>query len=219
MTGITCSVANCTNTTASAYSPHCKRHKSTLRRHGAPDQRGVSKAELAPYIAIIATRIAKNPDSEAWPLLEAAWSAIVSDAQIEINRRIGNRYQRRAADELVAIALDSPPQKVVTTVLAMIAMWADRPRRFASDDALRVQLARRLRALSQRHVGLRYAHRTGRQVRVYRELAPKAAIIMGQKMMTAFGGIGLQLAALEERDRNAAQQAKQRLATAINKLN
>jgi len=219
MTARICAVPNCGNPAASDYSPHCKRHKSTLRRHGAPDQRGITKAELAPYTARIEARIAKNPDSEAWPLMEATWATIVAEAKTTASHRIGNRYQRSAANEIAAIALDCAPGEVIVTVLGMVLFWHERPLRFASDEALRVQIARRVRALSQRHVGLRYDHRTGQQVRVYREMTPKAAALVGRRLMTAFGGVGLQLAALDERDRKAAQEAKQRLATAISQLN
>ncbi|AQS47067.1 hypothetical protein BMG03_04085 [Thioclava nitratireducens] len=219
MTARLCAVPNCGTPAASGYSPHCRRHKSVLRRQGAPDQRGVTKAELAPYTARIEARIAKNPDSEAWPLMEEAWAAIVVDAQSTANHRVGNRYQRSAANEIAAIAQDCNPGKVIVTVLGMVLFWHERPLRFASDESLRVQIARRVRALSQRHVGLRYNHRTAKQVRVYREITPKAAAMLGRKLMTAFGGVGLQLAELDERDRKAAHEAKQRLATAISKLN
>ncbi|WP_077701097.1 hypothetical protein [Thioclava nitratireducens] len=151
--------------------------------------------------------------------MEEAWAAIVVDAQSTANHRVGNRYQRSAANEIAAIAQDCNPGKVIVTVLGMVLFWHERPLRFASDESLRVQIARRVRALSQRHVGLRYNHRTAKQVRVYREITPKAAAMLGRKLMTAFGGVGLQLAELDERDRKAAHEAKQRLATAISKLN
>lgn len=218
MTARLCAVSHCGNPAASDYSPHCRRHKSTLRRHGAIGQRGITKAELAPYLARIEARIAKNPDSEAWSLMEATWTTIVAEANATANRRVGNRYERSAANEIAAIALDCTPGEVIRTVLALVLFWHDRPRRFASDEALRVQIARRVRALSQRHVGLRYDHRTGQQVRVYREMTPKAAGILGRKLMIAFGAIGLHLAALDDRDRKGAQEAKQRLATAISQL-
>lgn len=218
MTARLCAVPHCGSTAASDYSPHCRRHKSTLRRHGATDQRGITKAELTPYLARIEARIAKNPDSDAWALMEAIWSSIVSEAKATANRRIENRYERNAANEIAAIALDCTPGEVIRTVLAMVLFWHERPRRFASDEALRVQIARRVRALSQRHVGLRYDDRTGQQVRVYREMTPKAAAILGRKLMIAFGAIGLHLAALDDRDRKAAQEAKQRLATALFQL-
>lgn len=213
-----CSVPYCDTRAASDYSPHCRRHKSVLRRHGAPDQRGIAKAELAPYLARIEARIAKNPDSEAWPLMEATWATIAAAANATASRRVGNRYERSAANMIAAVALDCSPSEVFRTVLAVVLLWHEWPRRFASDEALRVQIARRVRALSQRHVGLRYDHRRGQQVRVYREMTPKAASIMGRKLMIAFGGIGLHLAQLDERDRKAAQQAKQRLATALSEL-
>jgi len=118
----------------------------------------------------------------------------------------------------VSIAQDVSPATVIATVLAMVLMWHDRPLRFRTDDALRVQIARRVRALSSRHVGLRYDHQTGQQVRIYREMTPKAAAILGRKLMTAFGAIGLRLADLDARDSKAATEAKQRLATAISQL-
>lgn len=218
MTARICAVPHCGSPAASQFSPHCRRHKSTLRRHGAPDQNGVSKTELAPYLARIEARIAKNPDNETWPLLEAAWANVVTEAEATASRRIGNRYARNAANEIVGIAQDVAPGTVIATVLAMVLMWHDRPLRFRTDDALRVQIARRVRALSSRHVGLRYDHRTGQQIRVYREMTPKAAALLGLQLMLAFGATGLHLAALDERDRKAATETKQRLATAISNL-
>lgn len=218
MTARICTVPTCGSPAASDFSPHCRRHKSTLRRHGAPDQSGVTKTELAPYLARIEARIARNPTNETWPLMEEIWASIVAEAGATASRRIGNRYERSAANEIVSIAQDVSPATVIATVLAMVLMWHDRPLRFRTDDALRVQIARRVRALSSRHVGLRYDHRTGQQVRIYREMTPKAAAILGRKLMTAFGAIGLRLADLDARDSKAATEAKQRLATAISQL-
>ncbi len=213
-----CTVPNCGSPAASDFSPHCRRHKSALRRHGAPDQIGVTKTELAPYLARIEARIAKNPTNETWPLMEEIWAAIIAEAEATASRRIGNRYERRAANEIISIAQDVSPSTVIATVLAMVLLWHDRPLRFRTDDALRVQIARRVRALSSRHVGLRYDHETGQQVRIYREMPPKAAVILGRKLMTAFGAIGLRLADLDARDSEAATEAKKRLATAISQL-
>ncbi|WP_444455026.1 hypothetical protein ACTTAI_06755 [Rhodobacter capsulatus] len=218
MTARICTVPNCGSPAASDFSPHCRRHKSTLRRHGAPDQSGVTKTELAPYLARVEARIARNPTNETWHLMEEIWASIVAEAGATASRRIGNRYERSAANEIVSIAQDVSPATVIATVLAMVLMWHDRPLRFRTDDALRVQIARRVRALSSRHVGLRYDHRTGQQVRIYREMTPKAAAILGRKLMTAFGAIGLRLADLDARDSKAATEAKQRLATAISQL-
>lgn len=218
MTDRLCSVPHCNSPVSSGYSAHCRRHKSVLRRHGSPKQRGVTKTELTHYMARIEARIVKNPNSEAWPLLERSWVEIVAEARTTAARRIANRYERSAANEILAIDQGAQATEVIKTVLAIVCFWHDVPLRFCSDDALRVQIARRVRALSQCHIGLKYDHQTGNQIRVYCELPPKAAVIIGQTLMMVFGGIGLQLAALEERDRKAAQETKQRLVTAINSL-
>lgn len=169
-------------------------------------------------MARIEARIAKNPNSEAWTLMEMAWAEIVAEARTVTNRPTANRYERRAANEILGIDQGGSALAVIKTTLAMVYLWHDRPLRFCSDEAVRVQIARRVRVLSQCHIGLKYDHHTGSQVRIYREMPPKAAAIIGQKLMTAFGGIGMQLAALDERDRKAAQATKQRLFTALNSL-
>lgn len=219
MTARICTVRHCGRPAASAYSPHCSHHKSIVRRHGAPDQRGITKAELEPYLRRVEARVAKNPESDLWGILEASWLSIVSDARVSAAQRVGNRYERSAANEIAAVAQSAESASVIRTILAVVLLWNDFPQRFASDNALRVQLARRVRAISQSHVGLRYDHRTGRQIRIYREMTPKAAAIFGQKLMIAFGGVGLKLAALDERDRKAASDTKQQLAAALSQLN
>jgi hypothetical protein len=100
----------------------------------------------------------------------------------------------------------------------MSIMWHDRPYRFRSDDAFRLQLARRVRALSSRHTGLAYSHRTGKQTRVYREMTPKAGLILGKKLASAFGAVGIQLALLDEHDREEARRTKEAIANAIKEL-
>jgi hypothetical protein len=160
----------------------------------------------------------KNKDSPLWPQLDAIWATIVADAEEEVGRKVGNRYQRSAAYEVLNINSDCPAREIVTTALAMFVFWHDRPHRFRSDDAFRLQLARRVRALSHRHTGLAYSHRTGKQTRVYREMTPKAGGIVGRKLASAFGAVGLQLAALDERDREEARKADEAVASAIKEL-
>lgn len=113
---------------------------------------------------------------------------------------------------------DCPAREIVTNALAMFVFWHDRPHRFRSDDAFRLQLARRVRALSSRHTGLTYNHQTGKQTRVYREMTPKAGLILGKKLASAFGAVGIQLALLDERDREEARKAQEAIANAIKEL-
>lgn len=162
--------------------------------------------------------MAKNPDSPLWGRLDALWGAIAAQARQETIRPVGNRYQRSAAHELLNIDADSTPREIVTTTLAMFVLWHDMPWRFRSDAAFRLQLARRVRALTSRHTGEIYDHRTGKQKRIYREMTPKAGNIIGQKLSSAFGAAGFQLALLDERDREEARKAKDAIATAIKEL-
>jgi hypothetical protein len=218
MTKRLCVVPHCERPTATAYSRHCRRHKSNLRRQGAVGQTGIRKTELNPYLALVRKRIARNADSPLWPELDRAWETIVAEARTASVRPIGNRYERSAAHEVLNIDGDAPARQIVVTALAMFILWRERPGRFEDDPAFRLQLARRVRSLSTRHRGTVYDHRTGQQRAVYREMTPKAGAIIGQKLAKAFGFTGIQLAELEARDRQAAEQSKQTIINAIKEL-
>jgi len=189
-----------------------------LRRQGAVGQTGIGKGELNPYLARVRARIDKNPASPLWPALETAWTTIVSDANTIAGKRVSNRYERSAAHEILNIDADAPVREIVVTALAMFLMWRERPGRFVDDRAFRMQLARRVRALSTRHRGSRYDHATGQQQAIYREMTPKVGAILGQNLALAFGFTGIQLAELEKRDRQAADEAKQTIINAIKEL-
>ncbi len=213
-----CLVPNCDHQVASAYSPHCRRHKSTLRRQGATQQTAIRKSELRPYLKAVSDRVARNPDSPLWPELERIWDGIASDARATSERRVGNRYERSAAREVLNIAADAAPHDIVRTALAMFIMWRDKPGRFSTDAAFRMQLARRVRALSSRHRGSVYDHSTGRQRPIYREMTPKAGAILGHRLALGFGLAGLQLAELEARERQAKEKTRTTIIEAIREL-
>ena len=213
-----CQAKNCQNPAASRYSRHCRHHKSTLRRQGAIDQVGIRKSELNPFLATVRRRIERNPDSPLWPELDDAWVGIVSDARYEAQKQIGNRYERSAANEVLNIDADAPTREIVTTAVAMFIHWKEHPGRYVSDNAFRVQLARRVRALSARHRGSVYDHTQGRQRAIYREMTPKAGAILGHKLAKAFGFAGLQIAEFEERERKQAQQSRQSIMDSIKEL-
>jgi hypothetical protein len=211
-------VPQCGALASSRYSPHCRRHKSILRRHGGTGQKAITKAELAPYIARVRRRISRNPNSRLWSILDEAWGQSVAAARIDAIIALGNRYQRLAANEVLNLDADTSPRDIGTAALAMFMLWHDRPTRFETDRAFRQQLVRRVRALSQRHVGITYDHRSGTTRRNYREISPKAAALLGATLTRCFGAAGLQLAELERRDRDAANQAAQNITNAIGEL-
>ncbi|MGF7007205.1 hypothetical protein [Aminobacter sp. BE322] len=213
-----CRVRHCGEPTTSRYSPYCRRHKSTRRRQGDPTQTAIGATELKPFRDRVKARIEKNQDNPLWEHLDALWGTIAAQARNDAERQTGNRYQRSAAHELLNISADNNPREIVVTTLAMFVLWHDMPWRFRSDAAFRLQLARRVRALTSRHTGLIYDHATGKHRRVYREMTPKAGNIIGQKLSSAFGAAGFQLALLDERERDEVRKAKDAIANAIKEL-
>ncbi len=214
-----CRVPHCGAPASSQFSPHCRRHKSILRRHGGTTQRAITKAELDPYLNRVRRRIQRNPGSPLWGILDKAWEEAVNAARSDANVRIGNRYQRRTAIEIVNIASDAEAREIGTVSLSMFMLRSEQPGRFEGDRAFWHQLARRVRCLSQRHVGIAYSHKSGSSRRLYRELSPRAAILLGQTLGRCFGAAGLQLAELEKREREAAAQTANAINIAIKELN
>lgn len=213
-----CRVHHCSKPSASRFSSYCHQHKSIHRRQGAPDQIAITVTELRPFRDRVLARIASNETSPLWAHLEDRWTTIVSEAKTDAKRSVGNRYQRSAAYEFINISMDCDPRQIIVTTLAMFVLWHDMPWRFRSDAAFRIQLARRVRALSGRHSGQVYDHRTGKQKRIYREMTPKAGNIIGQKLSSAFGATGFQLALLDKRAREDALKAQDAIATALKEL-
>lgn len=213
-----CRVPHCHEPASSRYSFHCRHHKSTLRRQGDPTQTAISHAELKPFRERVKARIEKNPDSQLWDHLAAIWEAIAAAARHEAARSVGNRYQRSAAHEILNIDADSNASEIITTTLAMFVLHYEAPWRFRSDAAFRMQLARRVRTHTSRHTGRGFDHKTGRDKYFYREMTPKAGAIIGQKLASAFGAVGIQLALLDEKDREEKRKSKEAISKAIREL-
>jgi len=58
----TCRAPGCRSFAASSFAAYCHTHKRNLRRHGAVDQKAITKTHLRPYLKAVRERIAKNPD-------------------------------------------------------------------------------------------------------------------------------------------------------------
>lgn len=207
---------------AHGYSQFCENHKKTIRRHGAPTQRGVTVHELKPYVALVEARKARNPDSEAWTILTARWEAVLGQAQGVLQRyaegRPGVRWERLAAHHLVSIGRDVEPWSVVRTALALYLMLDQQPSRFVSDAAFDHQLVRRVRGLTDTNAGAYWDHQEQRSKRVYRDIPPRVIQAMAQPLKAAFGAPGLALAAKEREDADKANEERRRLAAALEGL-
>jgi hypothetical protein len=79
-------------------------------------------------------------------------------------------------------------------------------------------LARRVRALTDRNVGVYWDDSEGRNKRVYRDQAPKAANVLGHWLAETFGVVGLKVAELERKDAESSAEARRVLGDALKDL-
>lgn len=216
-----CRIPGCT-AQASRWGTLCSTHKSRQRRHGHPSQEGVTKAELAPYFAIVRQRKANNSDSPLWGRIEARWAALVGHCRRVVETYLSgkpmNRHERQACQEVVKLAEHVEASEVVETALALYLMHEQAPHRFQSDDAFRHQLSRRLRALADVNAGTWFDHRTNKVKRVYRDPPAATALVMGAMLAETFGVAGLLLARREEEDAEKRRRENEELAQAVKDL-
>lgn|SRR5215813_14554908 len=102
----TCRAPGCRTLAASRFAAYCEPHRATLRRHGAVDQKAITKAHIKTYLKLAKARIAKNPGSEAWTTLDARWRALVDHAQAILAARAAGRadVHRASWTEIRALA-------------------------------------------------------------------------------------------------------------------
>lgn len=216
-----CAASDC-HDVISGFSSYCDRHKRAQRRHGHVHQTGITVPELTPFMARVKARREKNPASPAWEILETRWDAVVASAEKTLKGhvagRAGSRYDVLAADHIRRLGAQVEPRAVIDTALAMFVMREIRPQRFKSDKAFDFQLARRVRALTDSNAGTYFDHETGKTKRVYRDIVPATLERVALPLKEAFGVAGMQLAALDERDRKKKDNDKLRLVAALKEL-
>jgi hypothetical protein len=214
-----CRVSGCCVPASSRYSIYCPVHKARQRRHGAVDQTGITKGDLKPYLRLVQARIEKNSDSPLWTQLDARWSALADHARSLLDYRGAMpRHERIAAKEVLKLADAVPPRQVVETTLALFIMRELQPRRFRSDRAFRTQLVRRVRGLTDLNAGCWFDNQTGKTKRAYKELTPRASMVMGQWFADALGGAGLHLARLEQTEADKKQSEIRAMHDALSRL-
>ncbi|MGH1574139.1 hypothetical protein ACRAWG_30260 [Methylobacterium sp. P31] len=130
----------------------------------------------------------------------------------------GYRHERIAAREVVKLADKVTATEAVETTFALLLLEDDQPRRFRSDRAFRMQLARRLRGLTDLNVGTWYNHRTDKVHRAYRELTPRASLTLASWVLEALGAVGATLIKLEHEEQAARQRQANDFAEALGAL-
>ncbi|HEY7552925.1 MAG TPA: hypothetical protein VH913_25810 [Hyphomicrobiaceae bacterium] len=218
----TCRAPDCRERAASRFAAYCHAHRTALRRHGAPDQKAITAAQLKPYLKLVKARVAKNPENIAWVTLDERWRALVDHAEGVLadyaRGRANSRFERAAACEVVKLAADVKPRAIVEVTAAMVMMQELDPRALRSDRAFWVQLARRVRALTDLHIGERWDNIRGRVRRCYRELNPRAAVVLGRWLAETLGVGGLHIARLHLAERQKQAEERQQLHDALARL-
>lgn len=216
-----CAVPRCGAATA-GHSTLCERHKRTQRRHGHPEQVGITVHDIKPYRKRVAARQAKNPSNPAWALLAQRWQALVDNSADTVATYLRGMamvaYVVKAAEQVQRVATATPPEVVVETALAMYLMREERPGRFQSDKAFSFELARRVRGLTESNAGTYWDAQTGKMKRVYKDLTPKAMEVLAGQLVAAFGGAGLFIAGLERVEQEKARADHQNLSKALGEL-
>jgi hypothetical protein len=128
------------------------------------------------------------------------------------------RHERIAAQEVVKLSDAVPPREVVQTTLALFIMQELQPRRFRSDRSFRTQLVRRARGLSDLNAGSWFDNQTGTTKRAYKELTPRAAMVLSHWLADAFGAVGLHLAKLEQTEADKKQEEQRAIHEALSQL-
>ncbi len=218
----TCRVPSCTRPAASSFAAFCGPHRTALRRHGAPDQKAITKARLEPYLRIVRARIARNAENVAWITLDERWRALVDHAHGVLatfaSGKPGIRFEKLAAQEIVKLAGEVEPRAVVEVTAAMVVMLEFEPRVFRSDDAFWLQLSRRVRSLTDLHFGESWDNQRQRVRRHYREVSPKAAITMGRWLAETLGIGGKHIARVELAEQSHKASEREGLHEALRKL-
>lgn len=203
-----CRVTGCPNRSA-GHSPLCHRHRSRKRRHGHAEQRTIGKADLKPFIEVVHTRIAKQPDAKLWSICDQRWEVLTSSWRSQPPDTI-YRFVRAGTKELVRLADTVSGREVVITTIAMYLLQAHDPRLFKAEAAFRAQLVRRVRSLSSGSFSEWGGAGDGRQRRAMRELEPKTVEYLSSVLVELFGPAGLKIAQLERYEEE--ERRKERLA-------
>jgi len=185
-------------------------------------QRGVTKATLKPYRTMVLERMARNADSRAWELMDKRWQALVSDAQARVAAYEAGAARPRqnitAAREIIRLADEVEPREVVVTVAAMVLMQAEAPHWFTSDRAFDAQLVRRVRGLTPSNAPAYRDPKSGKVRRAYRELSPRATLVMAEWLRITLGVLGQRVAMLQRLEREAEAKDEAALADALMSL-
>jgi|GEM_PF-6904375 len=132
-------------TTPDGYGDYCPKHARHYRRHGHPEQDPLTKGEvtrLKKYVTKLIDRRRNSP--EIWDKLDSSHRALLSDLRAEsLTTKVvyrGNRHKFMLLHAMEA----AEAKDFILTALAISYLHEYDSRRFKSDEAFFVSLARRI---------------------------------------------------------------------------
>ncbi|WP_157064094.1 hypothetical protein [Methylobacterium tarhaniae] len=207
---------------ATEHGIYCSKHSAAKRRHGHPDQKGITKHDLKTYLGIVHEKRKKHEGKLAWIKMEEKWRDLVAIANGVIARanegRAMNRYKRLAAIEIRKLADHVDPSEIIDTVLAMYLMQELEGRRFRSDNAFWTQLVRRVRGLTTLNAGVRIDPDTRKKRTTYSELPPKSTLAIASYLRSALGSAGVFIAQMVRDDREREEAERRSYFEALTEL-
>jgi hypothetical protein len=162
----------------------------------------------------------RNRHRDAIKITEERWEALLARCPaLTDGRDTGGTVHWptvHAARALLQAAKDAPFEAVLETVSAVLLLRDTDPRRFKSDDALRVQLARAVRRLGTTAVAWGYDHKTGKTRGVYRAFPHRASLVLADMVLETIGPAAGRIVATvkAEVDRKARDEGQYRAALA-----
>ena len=198
---------------------YCNAHSKRNIRHGHPLQLGITKGDLTGYRKEVRRFLDGRADREAWDKatdrLRLVAERCVETVRLYEGGRAMNRWEVQAARLFLSVWQDVDPKTIIETAAAMGMMLQSEPGRFWSDKAFLAQVARRFAGLTDRNAGTWWNDTTQQVHRVYRDIAPRTAVILGRTVHVAVGVIGCQIVKVQTERERAEREARNAMFAAL----
>lgn len=214
-----CIVPGC-QTAAGRYGQLCPKHIARKRTQGHPEQEPVGRYELRPWCRAVRPVIDRNRDREAIKITEERWQQLLAHCvPLTDGGDTGGHVHwptTNAARGLRQATVDATFDAILETVSALVLLRETNPRRFRSDEAFNVQLARAVRRLGTTAVAWGWDQKAGKQRGVYRTFPRRASLALAEMVMEAIGPtVGRIVATVKaEQERKARHEGHYRSALA-----
>lgn len=194
----------------------CAKHRTHRDRHGHELQSGVRTGELTPIKKWIRAWIRSRANGDKiWQGILADWQRCRDDAltglrEMQQPGRAGYSWMRDALRDIVEVGSDADPEAVFLTVMAVVLLHEQDPRRFKDHRALLFQVSRRFRSLSARNRKTWNKSHNGEPRFCYTTPSPRHAAVVGETLLHAIGAHAVAIHnrwATEIAQKQAARQA------------